>query len=84
MPRVGRTIDCMAVAQAGHYIPDGYGPIPVHIFLNNVIASENSITNGSYFNIVRLFVTVLFSFAIYPFSWKCWVSVSYGYDHCSQ
>lgn len=37
MPRVGRAIDCMAVAQAGHAIPDGYGPIPVHIFLNHVI-----------------------------------------------
>ncbi|XP_024389610.1 uncharacterized protein [Physcomitrium patens] len=35
MPRMSATIDCTAVAEAGHVIPDGYGPIPVQIFLNN-------------------------------------------------
>jgi hypothetical protein len=49
------TIDCTAVAGAGHVVPDGYGPISVQSFLNNVIASENSIPNGSDLNIVRLF-----------------------------
>ncbi|KAG0562083.1 hypothetical protein M758_9G172900 [Ceratodon purpureus] len=54
MPRMSATIDCMAVAGAGHIVPDGYGPIPVQSFLNNVIASENSILNGSGLNIEPL------------------------------
>lgn len=60
MPRMSATIDCTAVAEAGHVIPDGYGPIPVQIFLNNVIASEYSIANSSNLNIVRLFGIVHF------------------------
>lgn len=51
MPRMSATIDCMAVAEAGHVVPDGYGPISVQAFLNNVLASENSIPNGAPLNI---------------------------------
>jgi len=60
------TIDCMAVAEAGHVVPDGYGPIPVQTFLNNTFASENSIPNGAPLDIVRLFR--IFFFLRKPFT----------------
>lgn len=68
MPRTNATIDCMAVAEAGHVVPDGYGPIPVQTFLNNIFASENSILNGAALNIVRLLSIVLF--LRYPFCFE--------------
>lgn len=67
MPRMSATIDCMAVEQAGHVVPDGYGPIPVQAFLNNVLASENSIPNGAPLNIVRLISTFLILRAFFQF-----------------
>lgn len=54
MPRLGATIDCAAVAEAGHVIPEGYGPVSVQTFLDNVIASENSLLSVPDHNIVRI------------------------------
>jgi hypothetical protein len=46
MPRLGVNIDCSAISEAGHVIPEGYGPISVQAFLDNVMASDNSLLNG--------------------------------------
>ncbi len=55
MPRLGVNIDCSAISEAGHVIPEGYGPISVQAFLDNVMASDNSLLNGSDSHHVRPF-----------------------------
>lgn len=61
MPRAGATIDCTAVAETGHLVPEGYGPIPVQTFLDTVAATEQTlVVNGSDSNIVRCFSHLLF------------------------
>jgi hypothetical protein len=55
MPRLGVNIDCSAISEAGHVIPEGYGPISVQAFLDSVMASDNSLLNGSDSHHVRPF-----------------------------
>ncbi len=40
-------INCTAISKGVHVIPDGYGPISVQAFLDNVMLSDNSLLNGS-------------------------------------
>jgi len=48
MPRAGATIDCTAIAETGHLVPEGYGPIPVQTFLDTVAAAEQTlVVNGT-------------------------------------
>ena len=57
MPRMNATIDCKAVAQAGHPFK-GYGPVLVQTFLDALAAAE--LAHGSYSKIVRFSTSLLF------------------------
>lgn len=46
MPRASATIDCKAVAEAGHPLTKGYGPISVKTFLENLAAAELAPVNN--------------------------------------
>lgn len=56
MPRASATIDCTAIAETGHLVPEGYGPVPVQTFLDTVAAAEQTlVVNGTDSSIVRSF-----------------------------
>ncbi|KAJ7535841.1 hypothetical protein O6H91_12G048300 [Diphasiastrum complanatum] len=46
MPRGNATIDCSAMSDAGHAIPEGYGPVSVNQFMDGLTAAEALMGNG--------------------------------------
>ena len=61
MPRMSATIDCKAVAEAGHTLAKGYGPISVKTFLETLAAAELAPGNNLDSNTVRFSTFLLFS-----------------------
>lgn len=53
MPRMSATIDCKAVAEAGHTFAKGYGPVSVKTFLDTLAVAELAPGNNLDSNTVR-------------------------------
>ncbi|KAL3692789.1 hypothetical protein R1sor_006440 [Riccia sorocarpa] len=47
MPRSNATIDCKPMQEAGHAVPENFGPISVTAFMENLSAAEALLSNGS-------------------------------------
>eukprot|EP01018_Ginkgo_biloba_P011355 Gb_13676 [translate_table: standard] len=47
MPQSNAILDCSPISEAGHVIPQSYGPISVSQFMDDLIAEEAGMSNGS-------------------------------------
>ncbi|KAL2634972.1 hypothetical protein R1flu_006451 [Riccia fluitans] len=47
VPRDNATIDCTPMQEAGHAVPENFGPISVAAFMDNLLAAEALTSNGS-------------------------------------